>query len=431
MAVQERAGWLDVELHPTDLLAPLAVATLMSAGYLKATPLLDWLPIDLTLLGAVLVGIGICVTQIRLRSRLPSGVVPVLLLWVTFVPGWVLADPNPYTAQKTVRLFTLTLLSALGAVYLLRTPTRQRVWCWLLLLVGTLAVGTAVVSPDAASQEIQRLAAQGSDTIEIGRAAGAALLILCIGGATRAIPRLIAVPGAVLFAWAGAQTGSRGPILAVVISLAVVAVLKPGTAVQRVGRIIAGAGLVAVLSWATAKLAAGTFAWQRITGLLSDPSSDPSSITRLTLNRLAAQEIVHTPLGIGWGDLYNHIPEGASLSSGYFEYTHNAITEATLEGGWLAGAALVVFIVAALRRLTAGATTPLGTMLLGIAVYFVANAMVSGDLNGNRTMFAALAAAWTVSRLEVRGDADEALPAGAADTAVVPLSDAPPPPPRR
>jgi O-antigen ligase len=414
-AVGARRRWLDVELHPTDLLAPVAVSALLFAGYLKATPLLAWLPIDLTLLGAISVCVGIVFAQARLRGRLPAGVIPVLLLWATFVPGWVLAESNPYAAQKTVRLFTLTLLSALGAVYLLNTPARRRIWCWLLLLVGTLAVGTAVVSPDAASHEIQRLAAQGSDTIEIGRAAGAALLILCVGGATRAIPRLIAIPGAVLFAWAAAQTGSRGPILAVVVSLAVVAVLKPGTAFQRGGRILAGAGVVALLSWATAKLAAGTFAWQRITGLFVSPTSDPSSITRLTLNRLAVEQIVRTPLGIGWGDLYNHIPEGASLSSGYFEYTHNAITEATLEGGWLAGGALIVFIVAALRRLTAGATTPLGTMLLAIAVYFVANAMVSGDLNGNRTKFAALAIAWTVSRLEMRGDADKPAEARVAD----------------
>lgn len=44
----------------------------------------------------------------------------------------------------------------------------------------------------------------------------------------------------------------------------------------------------------------------------------------------------------------------------------------------------------------AAATSPFPAALLGIAVFFTINAMVSGDVNDNRTMWASVAIGWVV-----------------------------------
>ena len=128
-----------------DYAAPAAVILLAYAGYFKANPLLSWIPVDLTFLGAALTFIG--VVAVAARSTMPRGTVPVLALWALFVPAAILHAPGPYASQKVTYLFTLTLLSALGPLFLIRSAARQELWVIMqVVLAAVLVAGTLLSS---------------------------------------------------------------------------------------------------------------------------------------------------------------------------------------------------------------------------------------------------------------------------------------------
>ena len=66
----------------------------------------------------------------------------------------------------------------------------------------------------------------------------------------------------------------------------------------------------------------------------------------------------------------------------------------TAEAGWIAGAALIVFVWCGLRRLRRLAASPYPAALFGMAVFWVTQASLSGDVNAWRCMWASVAIAW-------------------------------------
>jgi O-antigen ligase len=144
-------------------------------------------------------------------------------------------------------------------------------------------------------------------------------------------------------------------------------------------------------------------------------SADTSTQARLQLYGSALDAALTHPEGIGWGNLWTHIPAWALLDSGYRQYPHNLLIEVITEAGWLAGIALVVVLVAALRRARWHMTSATGRAVFALLMFFLLNAMVSGDINDNRFFFALVAIALALPRRgeawgEGRGTADPGEP---------------------
>lgn len=373
-----------------DVAGPSVLVLLLYAGYIKANPLLADLPVDLTLLAlvGVLVGVAGVVLARGADVLLPAGAVAVLLC---AVPGVLLASANPYATDKVSKL-ALTAVAGLAPLFLVTTARRRSVFVWAHVAVGgVLAVG-ALLTPARESETI-RLASEGADTIATGRALGVAavvLIVLAIAAPRVSMTgRLVALVGAAVLAYFLVGTGSRGPLLAVAAAIVVVTVAMPGRGRLLRACVVVGGLLVPL--WLLV-VDSGQEGASRIRDTLSGRAS--SGELRFAIWHDALVAVRDHPLGVGWGDFWTVLSPGARHTPSYTQYAHDVVLESTVEGGWLAGAAVVVVIVAGLALLVRGARRHGAHALLAIGVFVVVNALVSGDVNDNRTMWAVLAVGW-------------------------------------
>ena len=370
-----------------DLTAPLVVVALLYIGFFKSFESLRFMPVDLTLVCVLAVFVGVVYSCVgrreHLRLPLPAAALVALLL-----PATLYAVTNPEAIDKRLKM-VIPLLAVVGVATLVRSARRQRIWVWLHVLVGVALVATSVGVVDPT----ERFGTAGSNTIAAGRASGVAVVVLLIlmltpGGLRRWWMKLLAIATTVWLADALISTGSRGPVLACAASVLIVTAWSPGRG--RLPRAVGGLAAVGV-GWLLLTDATGIGA-TRITRSLE--GRDSLTASREDLWREALSAIPAHPLGIGWGNFWALLPPSSRLDSGYVQYPHNFVLEIFLEAGWLAGIATVILVVLSLRRLRKGSAEPYGAALFGIALFFVLNALVSGDLNDNRMMWAAVAMAW-------------------------------------
>ena len=100
--------------------------------------------------------------------------------------------------------------------------------------------------------------------------------------------------------------------------------------------------------------------------------------------------------GLGWGGLSHLGPlrGGGLLWQSAVADPHDIWLQVTAEAGWIAGAALIVFVWCSLRRLRTLAASPYAAVLFGMAVFWVTQASLSGDPNDFRCMWMTLAISW-------------------------------------
>jgi hypothetical protein len=378
-----------------DYVAVAAVLLLVYAGDFKASPLLSWTPVDLTFLGAALTVVGML--AVAGRSTIPRGTWPVLALWALFIPAAILHPPGSWAAQQVTYLYTLTILSALGPLFLMRSEVRQKLWVIMQIILAAALAGGALLSshPQLAANGPARVYLTGSNTIASGDVAGLVVLSCFIFALTRRRRRglMLAFGGAAavtMFA-----TGSRGPVLAVAVALATVATFSPVSGVYRTVR-IAAMTLVIFLSWYFVRGDTTGGAGRIAATLLEGSAQDTTSQIRLSLWREAWDVIPGHFWGLGWGGLSDLGPlsGGGFLGQPGLLYPHDIWLEVTAEAGWIAGAALIVFVWCGLRRLRRLAASPYTAVLFGMAVFWVIQASVSGDVNSWRGMWASVAISW-------------------------------------
>lgn len=367
-----------------DVAAPVAVASLCYAGIFKGSSLFAWMPADLTLLAAVAVAVGVLTTAFGSRIRV---VVPVggLVLVAVCVPGLVVGAETPFTAY-TQRALGLLLLTMIGAYWLIRTEARLRVWIWVTVLIGPAQVLVA----RQAYVGVGRFGITEGGSISTGQVAGAtlvALVTLVVFGVIRGRPqRLVAAVVCAGMVWALVEAGSRGPILATGVALCVVAFLVPH--VGRVKRVVALAAVVGA-GWFALGHASGDGA-ARLQEALNDPTFDQLG-GRSWLWSIAVEQIPAHPWGVGWGNFTTLVPTGYIGEYDARFYAHNLFLEPFIEGGWIAGAAVTVFVLTALVRLWRRSAEPFGAALVALAVFYATCSFVAGSITTNRPLFALLA----------------------------------------
>lgn len=357
-------------------------------------------PVDITLVLGVLNALQI----VAIVLHRPVGHIsrPGITLWVALallVLGGVLYAPDQTLALNHAVTYELLVFVPLlvGALRVGSDPryVRQLLWTFFGMGVLTTAVGVPFISSS------DRLAVLGANTINV---ALAALLVPLLGLTFVArhgtlqmrLAMIVLIPVALIVALA---SGSRGPIL-VLLAVAMLGVVRylahprsvdwPRTAA------VTGAVLATILfvSLASPYLPAlstsrftlfGDFIQSALTGTPGNTSAvDTSSATRVALYDVAATMFEERPI-LGFGTAGFEAMSNQFL--GHDEaYPHDALLQFAAEFG-LVGAALFVSlaVVGLARRLP-----DLGRPVRITFLYFLLEAMLSGDIFSDRTTWGLL-----------------------------------------
>lgn len=147
----------------------------------------------------------------------------------------------------------------------------------------------------------------------------------------------------------------------------------------RRGRLVVAIGVLAVAGYIMFTQLLSDFIQQRFGLLFAADQGDSIDARRYILD-IASTETASHPFGVGWGGLEPSLAPSA-------QYPHNVVAEVFAEAGWIAGAAFLVYIAAALVRARRD------VLVLPLLTYWLLNALVSGDVNDNRALFAFLGVA--------------------------------------
>lgn len=357
----------------------ISLVGLAFAGYLKDTPIFNWLPIDPTAFFA-----GSCLVawfayanrtgQIFLPSMRAS-----VLLWLAFLPGVVLNILLGFDAMKIAYLFTTTLLCVLLPAVVGTSGYAQRAWLYGLVVVGlALGLGTLLFTNQSYLERTGRLSIEGGSA---ARPLGAvvvvmvALSLMSTTGRRRRVALLLVAIFAVILM---SLIGSRGPFVSMVVAVPLMIATGLLSLRKRFVGIVSVVILVVIL--AAYQEGSSSTGWSRIVTILS---GDVKDTNRELLYSIGYESIWAHPEGLGWS--------GFDRISPMHGYVHNIELEIFVEGGWVAGIAFLLYAFSALRRLRKNSSEPYGMVLYGLAIYWVIAAQFSGDINGNRVALAALA----------------------------------------
>ncbi|MDX2358774.1 O-antigen ligase family protein [Dietzia sp. PP-33] len=373
-------GWIPIALL-------LAVSYI---GYFKATLLLRWLGFDPTAPLVLILAIYVLYRQLGHQQGGLHRWAPVLALWALFLPGAVYALSSGYNPYKTAYLFSITLISVLAASVVLQTETDLRRWIKGTIVAGLVVAAFSLIDPNLGYTEtFGRLGIEGSSTIATARVIGAAFVSVVLLACVRQhrLRPILAVMSLLLGALL-VSIGSRGPLLGAVLTIVVVLLSARLFRDSRWSSLFVGAlGLGLVAFWAASMNIKGA---QRTLGFLSGERID---VARNSLIGAATQNIENHPLGIGWGGFSLLMGDNSGST-----HPHNLFLEVFLEGGWIAGVALVVFVVLALWRLWLASGSAVGAVTFALAIYWLAVAQTSSDINGNRITLVILACAFVLPK---------------------------------
>ncbi|MBT2485006.1 MULTISPECIES: O-antigen ligase [unclassified Microbacterium] len=385
-----------------SVIGPAALAILIWAGSLKETLLFSWVPADLTLLMAALVGLSIINSRVRGGAAGQAVVAPYAIFVALFLPAVLLTQlPTSYANSKIVTLFTITLVLAIAPFYLLRSVRQRQVFLFTLTVLGILAAANLVLAPTVVEGSLGgRLVLEGSNTIAVSRVVFAAVVVLLVGSTIKgqtARRRILMSAGAVALTLIATLTGSRGPVVAAAVALAVVLMTAVAYRKYRVRAILGFVAVAGIGLWYVLQSSQSEGVARIVGSLTGEEGGVPDA--RVSIWTYALQLIEAKPFGRGWG----------SFDFAGAPYPHNLLLEIGVEAGLIVLAVVIVLLVATIVRGSRVATDWQTTALFGLFVFALANAMVSADLNGNRLLTVTAFAVWAVTYTKRKEFGDEAL----------------------
>ena len=348
------------------------LAALVVAGYYKGIPALAPLP-DLTAVAALLTATGVAVyllSQFGTVSR--RGVHLFLVAGLLTAHAPFLADwDSSYGRSKLLGLYALTLFAILVAGAIITTRIRRSMMARALFFISFAATVPLAISLVLDPQELGRIAYAGGNPIPIGRLSGYALLygLVSLLLSRRLAWLAVVVPSALVLA----GSGSRAPVLAVVLAATVALYGRASNKSRGIRRATAVVVLLAVAISASYAFAP-TLSRDRLQSV-GRSGELRTSFAQRSLDLAAAH-----PLGIGWGDF------ASKSGSDQAEYPHNIVLELVVEAGWFAGIAFVALLFTAFRRSWRSRLSE--PLLLASVLFWFVNSLFSADINGNRAALA-------------------------------------------
>jgi O-antigen ligase len=378
---------------------PLALLTLyVYVGLFKGQATVEAIPFDVTLaLGLLLAGVcSVRWASGRARSVPLALAAPLAIIGVTLVISLDWTPSPDYGSDKALRFLTLTLLATVAPFFLVEHEgDLRRYFSWTVALALVAAVITLASPP---SEGDRLTIGSAGNTIGVSHLLCTAALVLLVGALTDLLPaRRWAIVAGVALIGIAAAVGSRGPLLSLVLALAATGAVWLARVPRKALPVLVVVGLaVAVLPLVSLPESSS----QRLEEAVRDPVTSLRSDARYTTYGQALQLIEHDPfIGIGAGGFQSvgklaHPPE---------DYPHNLPLEVWSELGLLAAVVLAGSIVAVLIgmwqgawRLPPGPSSQLLYVVLGVFVFKVLAAQVSGDLNENRAFWGSFGLAWLI-----------------------------------
>lgn len=315
------------------------------------------------------------------------------LWWCFLFPAFMIA-PTPYGMQKVLTLFTFTLITAASPFFILRTEQQRRLF--LITLVVLSAVVGVMSYQAGALESLTGSAFSDISPISISRLMGTGvvvLLVLAFAKGTKVIWRFAmfaAASGLLLMIFA---SGRRGPVLAVVVGVVAALALAPVFRKYRVRALVAGVLALGAAGWYS--IQDGSAGSERVLSFLNG-DEDASTVARGQIWDGAFSIIGAHPQGIGWGSFPQFADVSQMTNGDRRMYAHNLFLEGYVEGGWIIGSLLLLFVIVAIRRMQKHATTPALATFLGLLAFALTNAMVSGDINDQKLMWVVLGLAFVL-----------------------------------
>jgi O-antigen ligase len=360
-------------------------------------------PVDITVLLALLNAVQIVpvFADRRRRNVSRAGILLWLALGLLVLGGVIYAPDQNLGLSRAVTFWALVLLPILPAAFRVGSdPRHVRDLLWTFFGMGavTVVLGLTQLSSN------QRLEVLGANTILVGRAA---LLVPLVGIAfvmrerailVRAVT-IILIPAAVIVALA---SGSRGPlfVLAAVGGLGAIRTLaRPGQLNWRLAGGVAGLALASavVVTLAAPNLPLlsierfaqfGDFIQGGLSGDSSASAVETSSAERVRLFGLAVSLFEERPI-FGVGTAGFEVFSVRLLGPLYgLAYPHNAVLQFAAEFGLVGVVVLASLVLLAMtRRLPPWSY---GRAVRLLFLFFILNAMVSGDIFSDRTTWGLL-----------------------------------------
>lgn len=353
----------------------LLTAAFVLSGSFKEVGALAALPVDATLLLAVVVG-GLVVWEMLWRP-IPRAVHVAVFGFLLLLPAAFFTAATPYGEDKALRLFTITFLSMLAPALLIRDRADVRRHLIALAAVAGVVVGGGLFNPRLSSNYAGApITTESVDTIGLGTAAAVVVVIMTMALIWKAWPLLLTLPVGAASMYVLLQSGSRGPLFSAVIAVVV------GTFLVRV-RPSLRRGLVVLSLVAVGVLVSFSLAPEYSRGRILnffEGNNSGSVDNRVRLIEVGIDQITRHPFGIGLGGF-----EGAAFG-GYF-YPHDLPVEVLAEAGVILGGAFLVWIGYCAVRAHFASVDFTGGTAFAVLVCVIGKSLVSGDLNDNRLTF--------------------------------------------
>lgn len=374
----------------------LMLAGLLSAGEFKADPRFSWIPVDITLLYGLAV-IGVIAFRIVKEWRIQlKGTGPIIMgIWFLLMVYPALnRPPTDYSDEKVVFFYTLTVLAAF-APFLLAREQQDLYRLMNAFAFFNVALVLDATKNAASGQELERLTAFGTNTIGLGRGGGFVFLYALILIMEKRKLGLILFP---LLALSGVITlfsGSRGPIVAALITVVLIYATSRGKLGTRPLRLALYGGVFALILGASISFAPkGSLA--RVEHFFEGEYGKSEGYRQAFFER-CVDKIPDYPYGTGFGGFGAYIDPWNGLGR---QYPHNILLEVFLEMGWICGLYTVLMILWSHAKAWTLSGTARGKALLAGLIFTMVNAMVSGDLNDNRPFYTFMAMALVAERLK-------------------------------
>jgi hypothetical protein len=384
-------------LLSADTVGPVALALFAYAGQIKLSPLLSWVPVDLTLLLGLVVAVAVLASRLRRGPTSGAIAIPISLLAVLQL-GVLQSSLDGYALTKVITLWTFTTLAVLAPFYVLRTEAQRRLFLGTLVTLASVIAVVTIISPTRTNTVTNVAVFEGTNTIGTARMAGTGVvicLILMIAARVSAGKRaMLAVLSVVLVAIA-LGAGSRGPFLAIGVGIFAALITSPTFSLYR-GRAVLAAGVLggAAVAWVATTNSDGL---TRVFDFLAG-QQDTSTQARSFFWSTSLHYITSSPTGIGWGNFARLPGMSVYADATGAQYSHNLILEAFLEGGWLVGVAVLLYLVVSIVRVGRFSTDATSAAIYALLVFSAFNAMVSGDINDSRLLWMLLSCAWLIKR---------------------------------
>lgn len=375
----------------TRWLVALAVAGFVQAGDLKTLAATAGLPVDLTL---ALAGVTLVLVVARSVRSVPPHITSALVGFLLLAPPLLWTRSTPYADEKVARLFTLTLLSLVAPVVLVRTvDDARRMLIASCALGGVSVVGVLIAPQPSATWAGAPVVAFGNNTISTAAGAAGVILVVSLAVMWGRLAWYVGLPVIGAAAYALLQTGSRGPLLAT--SVALLGAMFFAAERPRLSRSLP---VVVVATVALEQLFARAPAasQERLLTLLHVQIVGDTA-TRVDLYSQAWHSFWTHPLGLGWGGFED-------LDAHGYRYPHDLPLEVLAEAGLVCGGLFLLWFghhYARARNVRAGFT---GSAVFGLLTLSVVESLVSGDVNDGKSLFFALGLGMALAALGVADD---------------------------